>query len=84
MVRKGDIYGFMIEHYAKNNQFKPAHALLEDMKNRIPNVNVAYYINIQTIRAMEQALNLKILSSNHQIDNHEDDDGIVDETDRYN
>ena len=56
MVRKGDVYGFMIEHYAKNNQYKPANALLEDMRSKIPNVNVAYYVNVQTIRAMEQAL----------------------------
>ena len=84
MVRKGDVYGFMIEHYAKNNQFKPAYSLLDDMRNKIPNVNVAYYVNIQTIRAVEQALNTKILSNTNQDDNDEDDDGIIDETDRYN
>ena len=84
MVRKGDVYGFMVEHYAKNNQFKPAFALLEDMRNKIPNVNVAYYINVQTIRAIEQALNTKILSNNQEYDNDEDEDGIIDETDRYN
>ena len=51
MVRNGDVYGFMIEHFANNNQFKPAYTMIEDMKNKIPNVNVAYYINLQTIRA---------------------------------
>ena len=84
MVRKGDVYGFMIEHHAKNNQYKPAHALLEDMRSKIPNVNVAYYVNLQTIRAMEQALGTKILASNQQLDNEEQEDGIMDETDRYN
>ena len=84
MVRKGDVYGFMIEHLAKNNQMRPAYTLLEDMKNRIPNVNVAYYVNVQTIRAMEQALNTKILGNNQQFDRDDDEDGIVDETDRYN
>ena len=91
----------MIEHYAKNHQFKPAYALLDDMRNKIPNVNVACkwsvipvpscsnslssdYINMQTIRAIEQALNTKILSNNLQHDQDEDDDGIIDETDRYN
>ena len=51
MVRNGDVYGFMIEHFANNNQFKRAYTMIEDMKNKIPNVNVAYYINLQTIRA---------------------------------
>ena len=45
---------------------------------------MAYYVNIQTIRAVEQALNTKILSNTNQDDNDEDDDGIIDETDRYN
>ena len=84
MVRKGDVYGFMIEHLAKNNQMRPAYTLLEDMKSRIPNVNVAYYVNVQTIRAMEQALNTKILGNSQQFDKDDDEDGIVDETDRYN
>ena len=84
MVRKGDVYGFMIEHYAKNNQYKPAHALLEDMRSKIPNVNVAYYVNVETIRAMEQALGTRILSGNQQLETEEDEDGIIDETDRYN
>ena len=42
------------------------------------------YINMQTIRAIEQALNTKILSNNDHHDNDEEDDGIIDETDRYN
>ena len=84
MVRRGDVYGFMIEHYAKNNQFKPALALVEDMRNKIANVNIAYYVNVQTIRAIEQALGTKILSNAQQYDNDDDDDGIIDETDRYN
>ena len=83
MVRRGDVYGFMIEHYAKNSQFKPALALLEDMRNRIPNVNMVYYVNVQTIRAIENALGTKILTDAKQYDDDNDDDGIIDETDKY-
>ena len=49
MIRLGDVYGFMIEHYTKQNQFKPALALIEDMRNKIANVNVAYYVNLPVI-----------------------------------
>ena len=44
MVRKGDVYGFIIEHFSSNNQIKPAYAMMKDMKAKIPNANVAYYI----------------------------------------
>ena len=49
MIRLGDVYGFMIEHYPKQTQFKPALALIEDMRNKIANVNVAYYVNLPVI-----------------------------------
>ena len=84
MVRRGDVYGFMIEHFAKNNQFKPAYTMIEDMKTKIPNVNVAYYINLQTIRAVEQALNVQIIGGGGDLEQDDDEDEIVDETDRYN
>ena len=54
------------------------------MRSKIPNVNVAYYVNVETIRAMEQALGTRILSGNQQLETEEDEDGIIDETDRYN
>ena len=57
---------------------------LQDMRARIPSVNVAYYINVATLRDMEQATGTKILTSKEQLDQDEDEDGIVDETDRYN
>ena len=34
----------------RSKQYKPAYLLIEDMKVRIPKVNVVYYVNIQTIR----------------------------------
>ena len=74
----------MIEHFAKNNQFKPAYAMIEDMKNKILNVNVAYYINLQTIPAVEQDLNVQIIGGGADSEQDDDEDEIVDETDQYN
>ena len=54
------------------------------MRARIPSVNVAYYINVATLRDMEQATGTKILTSKDQLEQDEEEDGIVDETDRYN
>ena len=35
--------------------------MIEDMKSKIVNVNVAYYINLDTLRAIEQAVGVQIL-----------------------
>lgn len=37
---------------------------MEEMKSRIPNVNLAYYINMSTIEAVSEALDLPIIRSN--------------------
>jgi hypothetical protein len=34
----------------RSKQYKPAYLLIEDMKARIPKVNVVYYVNLQTVR----------------------------------
>ena len=35
--------------------------MIEDMKGKIANVNVAYYINLDTVRAVEQAVGVQII-----------------------
>ena len=87
LVRQGDVYGFMVEHYAKNNQYKPAYHLIEDMKENIPKVNVAYYINMQTIKAVQKALGVQIVSSQAGVEENngeeDDEEEIADETGHY-
>ena len=39
-VRKGDIYGFMIEHFVKVQNYKQAYALIMEFRQEIPNVNL--------------------------------------------
>ena len=35
--------------------------MIEDMKVKITNVNVAYYINLDTVRAIEQAVGVQLI-----------------------
>ena len=35
--------------------------MIEDMKAKIANVNVAYYINLDTVRAIEQAVGVQLI-----------------------
>ncbi|GFS01827.1 intraflagellar transport protein 140 homolog [Elysia marginata] len=57
-VRIGDIYGFMIEHYASKDRWKAAHAHLEELQSRMPGIHLGYYVNSKTIEAIFQALAL--------------------------
>ncbi|CAL1531559.1 unnamed protein product [Lymnaea stagnalis] len=57
-VRVGDIYGFMIEHYASKERWKAAHALLDELQSRLPGIHLGYYVNMKTIEAIHRALSL--------------------------
>ncbi|CAG0897138.1 unnamed protein product [Darwinula stevensoni] len=59
-VRKGDIYGFMVEHYARVGNFKMAYTLIEEMRHKIDNLNLAYYINIETLNSISKALDVPL------------------------
>ncbi|XP_052071458.1 intraflagellar transport protein 140 homolog isoform X2 [Mytilus californianus] len=59
-VRVGDVYGLMIEHYARRERWKAAQAAMEEMRMRIPSVNMAYYVNIRTIEAVYRALDMPL------------------------
>ena len=37
-----------------------AYACMEEMKNRIPKVNMAYYVNMRTIEAVHRALDIPL------------------------
>uniref|UniRef100_T1IR84 Uncharacterized protein n=1 Tax=Strigamia maritima TaxID=126957 RepID=T1IR84_STRMM len=59
-VRRGDILGFMIEHYARQNNYKTAYNLIEEMRTKLSNVNLAYYVNVQTIETIFARLDLPL------------------------
>lgn len=59
-VRIGDVYGFIIEHYARKERWKAAHNAMEEMKSRISGASMSYYVNMRTIEAVHKALNIPL------------------------
>jgi len=53
------------------------------MKSKIANVNVAYYINLDTVRAVEQAVGVQLIGRGQEQGEEDDEEEILDETDRY-
>jgi intraflagellar transport protein 140 len=62
-VRKGDIYGFLIEHYAKSQNFRAAQQMVEELRKGIPNVNLAYYISSEVLRDLEKATGIPLATA---------------------
>ncbi|TRY69166.1 hypothetical protein TCAL_05644 [Tigriopus californicus] len=60
-VRKGDIYGFMIEHFAKTQDYRSAQQMIEELRRSIPNVNLAYYVNSDVLLTIEKSLGVSLL-----------------------
>ena len=77
------MYGFMVEHFVKAGQFKQAYSLIEDMKTKIASVNVAYYINLETVRAVEAGVGVQILPRGQEQGGEDEEEEIADETDIY-
>ncbi|ESO81986.1 hypothetical protein LOTGIDRAFT_223604 [Lottia gigantea] len=59
-IRLGDVYSFMIEHYARKERWKAAYAALEELKTKLPVVNPAYYVDIKLIEAIHKALDIPL------------------------
>ncbi len=60
-VRKGDLYGFLIEHYARVKELHSAQQMISELRQEIPNVNLAYYVNTDVLRSLESSLGLRLL-----------------------
>ncbi|KAF2345398.1 hypothetical protein FHG87_023846 [Trinorchestia longiramus] len=54
-VRRGDIFAAIVEHYAKNKNFKSALGTLQEMKNRLPKVNPSYFVSEDALAAIGAA-----------------------------
>lgn len=55
-VRVGDVYGVIIEHYARELNYTKAFSVMEEMRQRVPNINMAYYVNMKTIEVVHKAV----------------------------
>lgn len=49
VVRLGDIFGLMIDQKAAAEDYSAAYELMQEMRDRIPKVNIAYYVNMRVI-----------------------------------
>ncbi len=77
-VRRGDIYGLMVEHFAQQKNYQGAYGLLEEMRSKIPNLNLAYYVNIPTLEAISKAIGVPIVRSARGGNEQEDGGGSGD------
>ncbi|XP_054719898.1 intraflagellar transport protein 140 homolog [Uloborus diversus] len=58
-VRRGDIYGFLVEHFCSRENYKVAYSILEQMQSTLPGINLPYYIKVDNLKAIYKALDLK-------------------------
>jgi len=75
-VRKGDIYGFMIEHYVRSQNIREAYGLIQELKTQIPNVNLSYYVNTDALLTIEKSLGVALQAdtqNRNQMNEDEDD-----------
>ena len=75
-VRQGDIYGFMIEHYAKIQNCKQALNLVQSLQRAIPNVNLEYYINNDALKSIEKKMGVVLRTEGNEVSQskYEEDD----------
>ncbi|GBM15541.1 Intraflagellar transport protein 140 [Araneus ventricosus] len=73
-VRKGDIYGFLIEHFCSHENYKVAYSILEQMQNTMPDVNLPYFIKVDNLKAIYKALDLKPNVQSNFMDTKKSDD----------
>ncbi|CAM9937918.1 intraflagellar transport protein 140 homolog isoform X2 [Lampetra fluviatilis] len=55
-VRLGDVYGMMIEHYARQENYQTAYRLMEALSKKCTGVSLQYFVNAQTIERVHRAL----------------------------
>ena len=78
-VRKGDIYGFMIEHFVKVHNHKQAYALIMEFRQEIPNVNLAYYVNTDVLLSIEKSLGVILQVDTQHSYGNDEGGGVADE-----
>ncbi|KAG9476789.1 hypothetical protein GDO78_002272 [Eleutherodactylus coqui] len=66
-VRIGDVYGFLVEHYTQQGDFQKAYRCLEEMRSKMPSVNLSYYVSQSTVEAVYRALSIPLT---HQSTEH--------------
>eukprot|EP00079_Xenopus_tropicalis_P029812 XP_012825483.1 PREDICTED: intraflagellar transport protein 140 homolog isoform X1 [Xenopus tropicalis] len=67
-IRIGDVYGLLVEHYTQQGDFQKAYQCLEEMRSKMPSVNLTYYVPQGTIEAVHRALSIPF--NRHSLSEH--------------
>ncbi|CAB4013108.1 intraflagellar transport 140 homolog, partial [Paramuricea clavata] len=85
-VRIGDVYGIMVEHLARQQNYSKAYSLMQELRQRVPSVNMSFYVNIRTIEVIHKALDIPLergvqhkVITNGDAGGSEDEGEILDE-----
>lgn len=86
-IRIGDVYGLLIDHYSQQEEFQMAYKCLEEMRKRLPSVNLTYYVNQRTVEAVHRAVGIPLsrnsvperIRHNSMEDGEEVDEEVADE-----
>ncbi|XP_063790737.1 intraflagellar transport protein 140 homolog isoform X2 [Pseudophryne corroboree] len=57
-VRIGDVYAFLVDHYTQQEDFQKAYRFLEEMRSKMPSVNLSYYVPQSTVETVYRALSI--------------------------
>nr|XP_051686227.1 intraflagellar transport protein 140 homolog isoform X2 [Oryctolagus cuniculus] len=60
IVRVGDVYGFLVEHFLRTEEHQTAYKYLEEMRKALPAANISYYVDQRTVDAVHQGLGLPL------------------------
>ncbi|XP_030068388.1 intraflagellar transport protein 140 homolog [Microcaecilia unicolor] len=63
-IRIGDVYGLLVEHYTQQEDYQLAYKCLEEMRKKLPSVNLTYYVNQHTMEIVHQALGMPLTRHN--------------------
>ncbi|RXM27654.1 Intraflagellar transport protein 140-like [Acipenser ruthenus] len=78
-VRIGDVYGFLVEHHCQQGSFQVAYRTLEEMRKRLPSLNVNYYVSQRSLEAMQRAVGVPLSRGGGLVRGHRDSEGEEEE-----
>ena len=89
-VRIGDVYSLIIEYHANRQRWKQAFAILQEMRETIPESSIRYYLNPNLLMTIHRELNIEYKMpgikgpeglTKLDTENNEDEDDIRDNID---
>lgn len=68
-VRIGDVYSLIIEYHSNRQRWQQAFAILQEMRETIPETSIRYYVNPQLLATIHRELNIEYKMPNNAADN---------------